>query len=117
MFDRAITYAASLESGLARAADCVLLQIRDTNGILEEWQFDKGITKVYSRWQHVPENGAAKAVDALVRIEREGEKIVKHLFEGGIAVHTDVLDAAGNVVSSVEGAISNAWDSIKHWHL
>ncbi|KAJ5456166.1 hypothetical protein N7530_011440 [Penicillium desertorum] len=117
VFDRAITYAASLESGLARAADCVLLQIRDINGNLEQWQLDKGITKVYSRWQNVPEDGAAKAVDALVRIERVGEKIVKHLFNGGIAVHTDVLDAAGNVVSSIEGALSDAWDSIKHWHL
>ncbi|KAL2839426.1 hypothetical protein BJX68DRAFT_272109 [Aspergillus pseudodeflectus] len=115
-FDRAMTYATSLESGLARAADCVLLQIRDPTGYLEEWQLEKGIIKAYSKWQQVSEDGVAQAVNAMVRIEREGEKIVKHLFKDGIGVHTDILDVAGNVIGSVGGAIAKALDSIKHWH-
>ena len=116
VFDRAITYTASLPSGLTKAIDCTLLQIRDVTGILEQWELDKGVVKTYSQWQHATEDGAANAADAVVRVERQGEQIVKHVFKEGVALWSQVLDAVGNVIGSVGGAISDAWDSIKHWH-
>jgi hypothetical protein len=86
VFDRAMTYTTSLVSGISQGGDCILLQIRQAGGVLEQWQLEKGIVTSYSKWLNATEKGAAAAVDAVVRIEREGERIVKHIFKQGVAV-------------------------------
>lgn len=117
VFDRSATYAASLPSGVAEARDCIVVQVRDISGALEQWELDRGVVKTYSRWQHSTEEGGAEAVDFVVHIEREGEKVVKRVFKDGVAVQKQILDAAGNVLKSVGGSLSHAWGSIRHWHL
>ena len=51
-----------------------------------------------------------------MRIERQGEKVVKHVFKEGVAVSSQVLDAVGNVISDLGSTFNDAWDSITHWH-
>ncbi|KAH7142735.1 hypothetical protein B0J13DRAFT_608069 [Dactylonectria estremocensis] len=114
VFDRSMTYAASLPSGIAKVSDCILLQNRDVGGILEQWELKKGAVKAYSRWQHSTEEGAAQAVDAVVRIERQGEKIVKHVFKEGIALQSQVLDAVGNVIGSVTKRKALLWVTLAY---
>ncbi|KAJ6083378.1 hypothetical protein N7467_007513 [Penicillium canescens] len=88
VFDRALAWSASSSSGIAKAADCILFQIRDMSGVLEEWQLDQAGLKAYSRWEKSTEDGFAAAVDTVLRIEREGEHLVKHIFKkGAISPH------------------------------
>lgn len=50
-FHQASKWATSSASGIAKATDCILYQVRNVNGIFEEWQLDKGVVKVYSKWK------------------------------------------------------------------
>jgi hypothetical protein len=51
------------------------------SGVLEEWQLDQAGPKAYSRWEKSTEDGFAAAVDTFLRIKREGEHLVKHIFK------------------------------------
>lgn len=115
-FHQASKWATSSTSGIAKAADCILVQVRNANGVFEEWQLDKGVVKVYSMWEKSAKSGAAQAVDNVLRIERQGEKIVRNVFKEGVSVTSQVVDAAGNVVSDLGKAAGKVWDSITHWH-
>ncbi|ODM19352.1 hypothetical protein SI65_05970 [Aspergillus cristatus] len=79
-FHKASKWATSSVSGIAKAVDCILVQVRDVTGIFEQWQLDKGVVKVYSKWEKSAKDGAARAVDSVLLIERQGEKIVKNVF-------------------------------------
>lgn len=96
---------------------CILVQVRDVSGVLEQWELDRGVMKTYSSRQRSTDKGGAQSVDAVVHIEREGEKVVKRVFKDGVAVQEQTLDAAVNVVKSAGGSILKAWGSIRPSHL
>lgn len=116
VFQRSLSWTSSTLAGMAQAIDCTLFQLRLPDGVLDQWELARNVITNYTRWQRSTVAGSAEAIDQILRIEREGEKIVKHVFKEGIAVTSQLLDAAGNVVSNLAKAIGGIFKPIKHWH-
>jgi N6-adenosine-specific RNA methylase IME4 len=86
------------------------------SGVLEEWQLDQVGLKAYSRWEKSTEDGFAVAVGTFLRIEREGEHLVKHIFKKGANITSQIVDGFDKVISDAGSTLKKAVDSIKHWH-
>lgn len=116
VFQKSLSWAVSTVTGASQAINCTLLQLRMPDGIFDQWELANGEIARFMRWQRSTVTGVAEAIDQTLRIEREGEKIVKHVFKEGVAVASQILDAAGNVLSDVVDAIGGFFKPITHWH-
>jgi hypothetical protein len=121
IFAHSLSWAASTLTGVTQGIDCILFQLRSAvDGVFDQWQLDHGVVRSFTRWRKSTVAGSADAVDQVLRIEHAGGKIVKHVFQQGLVVSSQVVDSLGNVISDLGkdfgGALGGLFKPISHWH-